>query len=155
MFRKTALILLIVIILTLGVGSLVWAQYTCQGIDGTTYQSSDGNTYQGSDGNTYNCSDGNDNKDKGVGSEELDNPLGSQNMIISEVVGKVIKAFLGIIGTISLIMFIYGGFLMLTSAGKAEQIKKGQQTLVWASLGILVVFASYAILKFIFSAFGL
>ena len=52
-------------------------------------------------------------------------------------------------------MFIYGGLLMLTSAGKSGQIQKGQQTLVWASLGILVVFSSYAILRFVFSAFGL
>lgn len=83
----------------------------------------------------------------------LDNPLGTSN--IPTLIGKIIKTFLGIIGTISLVMFIYGGLLMLTSAGKSGQIQKGQQTLVWASLGILVVFASYAILKFVFSAFGM
>jgi len=84
---------------------------------------------------------------------KLDNPLGTAS--IPAIIGKIIKTFLGIIGTISLVMFIYGGLLMLTSAGKSGQIHKGQQTLVWASLGILVVFSSYAILRFVFSAFGL
>jgi len=83
----------------------------------------------------------------------LDNPIGADS--VSGVIGKIIKIFLGIIGTISLIMFIYGGFMILTSAGRAGQIKTGQQTLVWASIGILVVFASYALLKFVFSAFGI
>ena len=98
-------------------------------------------------------------QDNEVGTEpdmqksNLVNPIGASS--VSEVIGKIIKIFLGIIGTISLIMFIYGGFLMLTSAGRAGQIKTGQQTLVWASIGILVVFTSYAMLKFVFSAFGI
>ena len=97
----------------------------------------------------------NPNPPKGgdITTANLVNPIGASS--VSEVVGKIIKIFLGIIGTISLIMFIYGGFLMLTSAGRAGQIRTGQQTLVWASIGILVVFTSYAMLKFVFSAFGL
>ena len=94
-------------------------------------------------------------KDNTQQTASLDNPIGPKDITIALVIGKIIKIFLGIIGTISLIMFIYGGFLMLTSAGRAGQIKTGQQTLVWASIGILVVFTSYAMLKFVFSAFGL
>lgn len=84
---------------------------------------------------------------------KLDNPLGEDSIYV--ILGRIIKALLGIVGSISLLMFIYGGITLLTSAGASEKIKKGQQTLVWASLGILVVFASYAVLKFVFSAFGL
>jgi len=87
--------------------------------------------------------------------EKLDNPLGNEEDGIYVILGRIIKALLGIVGSISLLMFIYGGITLLTSAGASEKIKKGQQTLVWASLGILVVFASYAVLKFVFSAFGL
>ncbi|MCG2686654.1 pilin [Candidatus Parcubacteria bacterium] len=89
----------------------------------------------------------------GKQSAKLSNPLGTKSIPV--IIGNIIKTFLGIIGTISLVMFIYGGLLMLTSAGKPGQIQRGQQTLVWASLGILVVFTSYAILRFVFSAFGL
>ena len=126
--QKFILILLIVMITTFGVVSLVWADNGFEDVQDQGFE---------------NCG----------GDNELCNPLGTSN--VSSIVGRIIKAFLGIIGTISLIMFIYGGLMMLTSAGKAEQIKKGQQTLVWASLGILIVFASYAILKFVFSVVGL
>ena len=84
---------------------------------------------------------------------EIDNPIAEASIPL--IVGRIIKAFLGIIGSISLVMFIYAGLLLLTAAGKSEQINKGRQTMVWASLGILIVFASYAILRFVFSAFGL
>ena len=102
---------------------------------------------------------GSDGQDLGGGDKpstadnELDNPLGTTSAPV--IIGDIIKAFLGIIGTISLIMFIYGGIFMLTSAGNPERVKKGQLTLVWASLGILIIFAAYAILKFVFSVVGL
>lgn len=70
-----------------------------------------------------------------------------------QLIGRIIKAFLGIIGSISLLMFVYGGFILLTSQGKSDKIKTGQGTLVWASIGILVVFSSYALLNFVFKLF--
>lgn len=84
---------------------------------------------------------------------ELDNPLGTTS--VPEIVGRVIKAFLGIIGTISLVIFIYAGFILLTSKGSPDKIKTGQSAIVWASLGILLVFAAYAILKFVFNVIGI
>ncbi len=87
------------------------------------------------------------------GNTELCNPIGVSD--VSSIVAKIIRIFLGILGALSLVMFIYGGFLMLASAGKADSIKKGQQTLIWAALGILVVFASYVILKFFFEVVGI
>jgi len=83
---------------------------------------------------------------------ELENPLGTKD--ISQIVGRLIRAFLGVIGTISLVIFIYAGFLLLTSQGNPVKIKAGQQAILWATIGILVVFASYAILKFVFSVVG-
>jgi len=83
----------------------------------------------------------------------LVNPINTDKPEI--LIGIIIQAFLGVVGAISLLMFVYGGFMMLTSRGKSEQIKKGQETLIWASLGILIVFTAYTILKFAFSALGL
>lgn len=152
--KRLIIIFIIVLIFTLGVMGLAWAKCRCTCQDDPRSSSivadqSECNSFCDNIG----YGPGTCKEISEAGKDELDNPLGAST--IQEVVGQVIKAFLGIIGTISLVMFIYGGLLMLTSAGAAEKIKKGQQTLVWASLGILVVFASYAILKFVFSAFGL
>lgn len=78
----------------------------------------------------------------------LQNPLGdlSDPRII---VGQVIRVSLGIIGSLALILFIYGGMLWMTSSGNTEMVTKGRNTLLWAVIGLIVVFGSYAIVNFI------
>lgn len=80
---------------------------------------------------------------------KIENPLGSKYYSLSEVVGKGIQLLFGLIGIISLVMFIIGGFYFLSAGGNADTIKKGTSTLLWALIGIIVSFGSYAILRFI------
>lgn len=77
----------------------------------------------------------------------LDDPLGNRNLF--QIFGGVIKAAMGIIGSLALMVFVYGGVLWLTSAGNEERIKKGTNSMLWATIGIFVIFASYAILDVI------
>lgn len=87
----------------------------------------------------------------GGSSTELRNPLGTVTDI-SQIVGNVLRALFGILGSIALLMFIYGGFTWLTSGGAAEKIQKGKDTMVWAVLGIAIVFAAYTIVNFVIDA---
>lgn len=82
----------------------------------------------------------------------LPNPLGNITDP-NQLVATIIKTFLGLVGGIALVMFIYGGFMWLISGGSDERVKKGRDTFLWATLGLLVVFASYAITKAVFEAF--
>lgn len=66
-----------------------------------------------------------------------------------EIIGNVIKAVLGIIGAFALFMFVYGGILMLTSAGNQEKIKKGKDVLIWAIIGLMVILGSYVLVSFV------
>jgi len=84
----------------------------------------------------------------------LDNPLGSGVTEVSDIVGIALKGLLGIVGALALFFFIQGGFAWMTSAGNAERIKKGKDTMMWASMGLLVVFASYSFLSFILQMIG-
>lgn len=77
----------------------------------------------------------------------LRNPLGTTN--IPSLVGNIIKALLGIVGSIALLMFIYGGFTWLTATGNPDKVKKGRDILVWATIGIVVIFVSYAAIDFV------
>lgn len=81
---------------------------------------------------------------------ELPNPLKVTSIPV--FLGNVIKGILGIVGSLALAMFIYGGLMWLTSQGNPEKIKKGQDTIVWAVLGLVLIFSSYIILNFIFKA---
>lgn len=81
------------------------------------------------------------------------NPLGMSTSI-ETLIGKIIKSILGIVGTIAFAMFIYSGFLWMVSAGNSDNIQKAQHILVWSTLGIAVIFSSYAIVSFVFDAFS-
>lgn len=77
----------------------------------------------------------------------LDNPLGSSDLTPTQIYGRLIYAFMGATGALALVMFLIGGFQWMTAAGNAERVKKGRDTLMWAVLGLVVIFSSYAILR--------
>ena len=51
---------------------------------------------------------------------QLDNPLGETDIRI--IIGRVVSGMLGNAGAVSLLMFVYGGMLWLTSGGNPERI---------------------------------
>lgn len=74
-------------------------------------------------------------------------PLGDVSVPV--LAGRIVRNLLGILGTVALVMFIYGGFMYLTAAGNEEKVTKGKQTLIWATLGLIIVFFAYAIVNFV------
>lgn len=56
---------------------------------------------------------------------------------------------IGIGGGIAFLFFIYGTFLILTSAGNAEQVEQGKQTIVSALSGLILIIFSVLFLKII------
>lgn len=66
--------------------------------------------------------------------------------------GKAINVIMGIMGSIALAMFVYAGFLFMVS-GTTDSVEKARSILVWSSMGIVVVFASYALVQLIFATF--
>lgn len=83
-----------------------------------------------------------------IASVPLKNPLSTED--ISTLAGNILKALLGIIGSIALLMMVFGGFLWLTAAGNTERIKKGKDTLIWAAIGLAFIFSSYILARFVF-----
>ena len=75
------------------------------------------------------------------------------NVDIPVLIGKGIKLLMQVIGTIALLMFVYGGVLWMISAGSAEKTKKAMDIMLWASLGVIVILASYALVDFVFKLF--
>jgi hypothetical protein len=86
--------------------------------------------------------------------KNLDNPLGSRNMTIPEVIGRVIQIFTGIVGSLALLMFVYGGIVMMLSRGDASQVQKGKTIMVQATIGLVVIFTAYGLVTLIFNALG-
>jgi hypothetical protein len=80
----------------------------------------------------------------------LEPPLGEAS--IEEIIGRIILAVLGIVGSIALLMFIIGGFMWMTAAGNEERVRLGKNILIWSTLGLVVIFSAYAITRFVISA---
>lgn len=79
----------------------------------------------------------------------LQNPLSniSGSTSVPQVIQIIIKAALGLVGGLTLLMFVWGGFQWLTSAGNEERVKNGSKTMLWAVIGLMLVFTSYFILS--------
>jgi hypothetical protein len=78
----------------------------------------------------------------------------SSSTNLQEIIGRLAGFFVGIVGALGLMMFVYAGFLWMTSAGSAEKVKKALTIIIWTALGMITMLSVYAILKFVFEAFG-
>lgn len=84
---------------------------------------------------------------------KLENPMKGDITSTFLIFGKIVSTVMGILGVLTLVAFLVGGFWWLTSAGNAEQVKKGTETMLWAIIGLFIIFGSYAILTLVFNAF--
>lgn len=75
-------------------------------------------------------------------------PLG--NTTLQAIIGRIVSVILGILGSVSLLMFVYGGIVWMTAAGNDEKIKKAKNTIVYAIFGLIIAFASFGILNVFF-----
>ncbi len=69
-----------------------------------------------------------------------------------ELVIRSAQFVFGFIGSVALVMFVYGGFLMITAFGSAEKFKKGTGVLVAAVVGLFIAFGAYLLIDFVLDA---
>jgi hypothetical protein len=86
--------------------------------------------------NQFNCPQG-----TGVRCQETDLPT---------LFRTIINYALGIAFFVAVIFLIYGGFLYITSGGNETTAKKGQQTVIYALIGIVIIVLSYVIVSVVY-----
>ena len=42
----------------------------------------------------------------------------------------------------------------MLAAGNAEAVKKGKDIIIWATIGLVIIFSAYALVKFVISGIG-
>lgn len=70
---------------------------------------------------------------------------------ISKIVGVIINILSWIVGLISIIMIIIGGFKFVTSGGAPDKAKSARSTIVYALIGLVVVVLAQTIIKYVIS----
>jgi len=83
----------------------------------------------------------------GSAGTQLTNPLGEDIDTPQALIGRVINSILGVVGSLALLMFVYGGLTWMTSSGNSEKVKKGRDILIWSAIGLVIIFASYGLVR--------
>ena len=68
---------------------------------------------------------------------------------------NVSQWILGIVGSLALLMFIYGGLMFIISSGSSEKVTKAKEIIIGAVIGLVIVFTSYMIIQFTIDALGI
>lgn len=63
--------------------------------------------------------------------------------------GQIISLILSFVGVVFLILIVYAGILWMTAQGNDQQVTKAKDLIVNSVIGIIIVFAAYAITSFI------
>jgi hypothetical protein len=81
-----------------------------------------------------------------------ESPLGDAS--IPNLIGRVITQILPLIGSLFLVLFLWGGFLWLTSNGDETRVKKARGTLTNAVIGMAIIIGAYTIVAFLLDTLG-
>lgn len=70
---------------------------------------------------------------------------------VPQIVAMVIKAFIGLLGIIFVVLIVYSGYNWMTAGGDETKITKAKNTISRAVIGLIILLAAYSITYFVFS----
>ena len=68
---------------------------------------------------------------------------------VNDTVNLIINIFSWIVGVVSVIMVIFGGFRYITSGGDAGSVTSAKNTILYAIVGLIIVALAQIIVKFV------
>lgn len=74
-----------------------------------------------------------------------------ENVSLVEVVGKIIKQVLALLGVVFAIFLIYGGILWLTAGGETQRVERAKNIIKNSIIGLIITLSAYAISSFVVS----
>ena len=70
---------------------------------------------------------------------------------INRIIKNVINLFSLVVGAVSVIMIIYGGFKYITSGGNDGNVSGAKNTILYALIGLVIVALAQVIVRFVLS----
>lgn len=83
----------------------------------------------------------------GVGADRI---CGFNDFILLGI--NLTKMILGVVGSLALLFFIYGGIMFMLAGGKSEMIDKGKKIITNAVIGVAIVLGAWIIVNFAIAA---
>jgi len=79
--------------------------------------------------------------------------IGLSSQPIQVIIARLINIFLGFLGIIALVIFVYAGFLWMTSAGDAAKIERAKKMITASIIGLIIILASYSLVRYFLGKF--
>jgi len=68
---------------------------------------------------------------------------------LQDTIGYVIRAALGFLGIIAVVIILIGGFKWMTASGSEEKVQEAQKLIVAGIIGLAIILSAYAIASFV------
>lgn len=76
--------------------------------------------------------------------------LGTQD--VRTTVANVIRAFMGLLGIVAVIIILLGGFKWMTAAGEEEKVQEAKKLIISGVIGLVIIMMAFAIAQFVINA---
>jgi len=80
---------------------------------------------------------------------DLTDTLGEATL--TDLIKSILQVILGFLGVIAVLIILWGGFIWMTAAGDDDKVSKAKQMIYSGIIGLVIIFAAYAIASFVFS----
>jgi hypothetical protein len=84
----------------------------------------------------------------------IQQPLGLGAFDIRLIIANIIRAALGLIGIVLVILMLYAGYLWMTAGGNEEQIGQSKSIIRNAVIGLAIILSAYSIVAYIMNILG-
>ncbi|HRH23445.1 MAG TPA: hypothetical protein PK295_02350 [Candidatus Magasanikbacteria bacterium] len=91
-------------------------------------------------------------EDAGAALESAVTPTGLPKNEVATYIGSVAQWLFGILGLLFFVLTLYAGITWFLARGEEEKIAKSRQTLIAATIGLIITVSGYAITSFITNA---
>lgn len=68
------------------------------------------------------------------------------------VIARIIKIALGLLGTVAVVIILYGGFVWMTASGNEEKVSQAKKILLNGTIGLAIIILAFSIASFVLNA---
>lgn len=76
--------------------------------------------------------------------------LGSRD--VRDTISGIVRAFLGILGILAVLIVLYGGFKWMTSGGNDKGAQEGTKIMTQGVIGLIIIISAFALSQFVINA---
>lgn len=85
----------------------------------------------------------------GATGEEFASAAGLSSGNLTSSIASIIRTALGFLGIVTVVIILYGGFLLMTAGGNEDRIKDGKKFIIRGIIGLVIVVAAFSIAQFV------